>query len=124
MIALWDEYMQRDPKAHLLNNTLRVHKPALPADVNADTVSDPQTAASFEVNVVNLTQVEVLEKERPQLLEVIRTAIGNDYFDFKINIDEKAAPVTAWSDRKVLDNMLERSPHLAKFIQDLKLVLS
>ena len=81
VLQQWDAYMTRDPKAHLLNNTLRMHKPALPEGASAR-VSGPREAASFVVRVVNSAQVDVLNQEKPRLLEAIRSAIGNDFFDF------------------------------------------
>lgn len=123
VLQQWDAYMTRDPKAHLLNNTLRMHKPALPEGASAR-VSGPREAASFVVRVVNSAQVDVLNQEKPRLLEAIRSAIGNDFFDFCITVDEAAVPSTAWSDRKVLDHLVERTPYIARFITDLKFTLS
>lgn len=123
VLQQWDAYMIRDPKAHLLNNTLRMHKPALPEGASAR-VSGQREAASFVVRVVNSAQVDVLNQEKPRLLEAIRSAIGNDFFDFSITVDEAAVPSTAWSDRKVLDHLVERSPYIARFITDLKFTLS
>lgn len=123
VLQQWDAYMTRDPKAHLLNNTLRMHKPALPEGASAR-VSGPREAASFVVRVVNSAQVDVLNQEKPRLLEAIRSAIGNDFFDFSITVDEAAVPSTAWSDRKVLDHLVERTPYIARFITDLKFTLS
>ena len=123
VLQQWDAYMTRDPKAHLLNNTLRMHKPALPEGASAR-VSGPREAASFVVRVVNSAQVDVLNPEKPRLLEPIRSAIGNDFFDFCITVDEAAVPSTAWSDRKVLDHLVERTPYIARFITDLKFTLS
>ena len=123
VLQQWDAYMTRDPKAHLLNNTLRMHKPALPEGASAR-VSGPREAASFVVRVVNSAQVDVLNQEKPRLLEAIRSAIGNDFFDFCITVDEAAVPSTAWSDRKVLDHQVERTPYIARFITDLKFTLS
>lgn len=123
VLQQWDAYMTRDPKAHLLNNTLRMHKPALPEGASAR-VSGQREAASFVVRVVNSAQVDVLNQEKPRLLEAIRSAIGNDFFDFSITVDEAAVPSTAWSDRKVLDHLVERTPYIARFITDLKFTLS
>ena len=76
------------------------------------------------VTVVNQSQVDVLEQERPRLLETLRRKLNNDFFDFSIALDESAAPTTAWSDREVLNHMVESSPYMAQFINDLKFTLS
>lgn len=118
LLALWEDYMNVNPKAHVLNNTLRVHKPV---PVNEADTSD---AAAYVVTVVNQSQVDVLEQERPRLLETLRRKLNNDFFDFSIALDESAAPTTAWSDREVLNHMVESSPYMAQFINDLKFTLS
>lgn len=118
LLALWEDYMNVNPKAHVLNNTLRVHKPV---PVNEADTSD---ASAYVVTVVNQSQVDVLEQERPRLLETLRRKLNNDFFDFSIALDESAAPTTAWSDREVLNHMVESSPYMAQFINDLKFTLS
>ena len=118
LLALWEDYMNVNPKAHVLNNTLRVHKPV---PVNEADTSD---ASAYVVTVVNQSQVDVLEQERPRLLETLRRKLNNDFFDFSIALDESAAPTTAWSDREVLNHMVETSPYMAQFINDLKFTLS
>ena len=118
LLALWEDYMNVNPKAHVLNNTLRVHKPV---PVNEADTSD---ASAYVVTVVNQSQVDVLEQECPRLLETLRRKLNNDFFDFSIALDESAAPTTAWSDREVLNHMVESSPYMAQFINDLKFTLS
>ena len=58
------------------------------------------------------------------LVETLRRKLNNDFFDFSIALDESAAPTTAWSDREVLNHMVESSPYMAQFINDLKFTLS
>ena len=118
LLELWEDYMNVNPKAHVLNNTLRVHKP-VPANA-----ADTSDASAYVVTVVNQSQVDVLEQERPRLLETLRRKLNNDFFDFSIALDESAAPTTAWSDREVLNHMVETSPYMAQFINDLKFTLS
>ena len=116
LLAAWERYMAANPKAHLLVNTMRAHQPVPGNDASA-----PE---QFVVTVVNPGQVEVLNNEKPQLLPVMRAELGNDYFDFRIEVDENASSPTAWSDRDVLNHMVEHSPHLAQFINDLKFTLA
>ena len=112
----WEHYMAANPKAHLLVNTMRAHLP-----VHAGDSANPELHI---VTVVNPGQVELLTQEKPRLLQHLRTALANDYFDFRIDVDENAAAPTAWSDRDVLAHMVEHSPALAKLITDFKLTLS
>lgn len=116
VLDLWERYMAANPKAHLLVNTMRAHQPR-PSD-------DAENPELYVVTVVNPGQVELLEQEKPGLLPAFRRALCNDYFDFRIEVDENAAAPTAWSDRDVLNHMVEQSPHLAQFIADFKLTLS
>ncbi len=116
LLQLWEKYMAANPKAHLLINTMRAHTPQPAGDA-----SHPEL---YVVTVVNPGQVEIMNQEKPQLLPALRSALNNDYFDFTLAVDENAAAPTAWSDRDVLNHMVENSPHLAKFITDFKLTLS
>lgn len=116
VLDLWERYMAANPKAHLLVNTMRAHQPR-PSD-------DAEKPELYVVTVVNPGQVELLEQEKPGLLPAFRSVLCNDYFDFRIEVDENAAAPTAWSDRDVLNHMVEQSPHLAQFIADFKFTLS
>ena len=116
LLDMWERYMAANPKAHLLVNTMRAHQPQPAGDA-----ANPEL---YVVTVVNPGQVELLSQEKPRLLPAFRRALGNDYFDFRIDVDENAAAPTAWSDRDVLNHMVEQSPNLARFIADFKLTLS
>ncbi|MDE6527877.1 MAG: hypothetical protein K2L78_02375, partial [Muribaculaceae bacterium] len=116
LLAAWERYMAANPRAHLLVNTMRAHIPQPGGDASVPEI--------FVVTVVNPGQVELLNQEKPRLLQSVRDALGNDYFDFRIDVDENAAAPTAWSDRDVLNHMVERSPYLAQFITDFKFTLS
>lgn len=112
----WERYMAANPKAHLLVNTMRAH---IPQPANVDSYPEMHV-----VTVVNPGQVDLLNEVKPQLLHAIRIALNNDYFDFRIDVDENAAAPTAWSDRDVLTHMVDHSPVLAQLITDFKLTLA
>jgi quinol monooxygenase YgiN len=95
---------------------MRVHTPK-PA-------GDARQPEMHVVTVVNPGQVELLNQEKPRLLQTIRQALGNDYFDFRIDVDESAVAPTAWSDRDVLTHMVNQSEHFARLIRDMKFMLS
>jgi hypothetical protein len=116
LMAEWERYMEANPKAHMLVNTMRVHTPK-PA-------GDARQPEMHVVTVVNPGQVELLNQEKPRLLQTIRQALGNDYFDFRIDVDESAVAPTAWSDRDVLTHMVNQSEHFARLIRDMKFMLS
>ncbi|MDE5941835.1 MAG: DNA polymerase III subunit gamma/tau [Muribaculaceae bacterium] len=116
LTAAWEKYMAANPKAHLLVNTMRAHRPV--------GCGDPSHPELFVVTVVNPGQVELLTQEKPRLLEFLRAELTNDYIDFKLDLNEDAAAPTAWSDRDVLNHLVETNPQLAGFITDFKLTLS
>ncbi len=116
LMAEWERYMEANPKAHMLVNTMRVHTPK--------PVGDARQPEMHVVTVVNPGQVELLNQEKPRLLQTIRQALGNDYFDFRIDVDESAIAPTAWSDRDVLTHMVNQSEHFARLIRDMKFMLS
>lgn len=116
LLQEWESFMNANPKAHLLFNTMRAHRPT-----PADNTSSPEM---FVITVVNPGQVEVLSREKGRLLEHLRNALGNDFIDFRIELDENAASPTAWSDREVLNHLVETNPNLARFINDFKFTLS
>jgi len=115
LLAQWEAYMAANPKAHMLVNTMRAHVPQ---------PTDASTPETFVVTVVNPGQVDLLTHEKPRLLRQLRSALANDYIDFRIDMDENAAAPTAWSDRDVLMHMVEQSPHLARLIADFKFTLT
>ncbi len=108
--------MAANPKAHLLINTMRAHQPVAG--------EDPASPECFTVTVVNPGQVEVLTNEKPRLLNALRASLANDYVDFRIELNEDATAPTAWSDRDVLNHLVEANPNLARLITDFKLTLS
>lgn len=116
LLAEWERYMAANPKAHLLINTMRAHQPVAG--------EDPASPECFTVTVVNPGQVEVLTNEKPRLLNALRASLANDYVDFRIELNEDATAPTAWSDRDVLNHLVEANPNLARLITDFKLTLS
>lgn len=113
LLALWEQYMAANPKAHLLVNTMRAHTPQ-PVEGNP---------TLFTVTVVNQGQVELLTQVRATLLPYLRASLRNDFLDFSILLDENAVTPTAWSDREVLAHLVETNPTLTPFIAELKLTL-
>lgn len=112
----WEKYMAANPKANLLINTMRAHRPVAGGD--------PSHPELFVVTVVNPGQVELLNGEKPRLLPFLRAELTNDYIDFRIDLNEAASTPAGWSDREILNHLVETNPRLADFITDFKLTLS
>ena len=79
----WEKYMGANPKANLLINTMRAHRPMAGGD--------PSHPELFVVTVVNPGQVELLNGEKPRLLPFLRAELTNDYIDFRIDLNEAAS---------------------------------
>jgi hypothetical protein len=128
--AAWEKYMAANPKAHLLINTMRVHRPELNAaqhQQGANTQPAGTNGAAPEmlkITVINPGQVDLLNQERPVLLAFLRRELSNDYIDFTLELNENVETPTAWSDKDVLFHLVYQNPQLASFIKDFKLTLA
>jgi hypothetical protein len=141
--AAWEKYMAANPKAHLLINTMRVHRPELNAAQPAGATqhqqgagtqpqgASPQSAGAngaapemLKITVINPGQVDLLNQERPALLAFLRRELSNDYIDFTLELNENVETPTAWSDKDVLFHLVDQNPQLAAFIKDFKLTLA
>ncbi len=113
LMAIWHRYAAERPKQHLLVNTMRQAPPKR---------LDPRGEV-FTVTVENQGQVDLLTAEMPELLNIARSELRNDYIEFEINVSDKALAPTAWTDRDLLAHMVENHPGTADFIRTLKLSL-
>jgi hypothetical protein len=135
--------MAANPKAHLLINTMRVHRPELNVAQSAGAAqhqqgagtqpqgASPQSAGAngaapemLKITVINPGQVDLLNQERPALLAFLRRELSNDYIDFTLELNENVETPTAWSDKDVLFHLVDQNPQLAAFIKDFKLTLA
>jgi hypothetical protein len=120
--AAWEKYMAANPKAHLLINTMRVHRPELNAAQPAG--ANGAAPEMLKITVINPGQVDLLNQERPALLAFLRRELSNDYIDFTLELNENVETPTAWSDKDVLFHLVDQNPQLAAFIKDFKLTLA
>lgn len=108
----WETYIQTHPTAHILINTMRASMPRL---------TDPTT---FVVAVQNQKQLELMESNRPALLEYLRDKLSNDFIKFSVIINQGDLPRYTLNDAELLKKMSAEYPALRSLIDDFKLRLS
>lgn len=108
----WETYIQTHPTAHILINTMRASMPRL---------TDPTT---FVVAVQNQKQLELMESNRPALLDYLRDKLSNDSIKFSVIINQGDLPRYTLNDAELLKKMSAEYPALRNLIDDFKLRLS
>lgn len=108
----WETYIQTHPTAHILINTMRASMPRL---------TDPTT---FVIAVQNQKQLELMESNRPALLEYLRDKLSNDSIKFSVIINQGDLPRYTLNDAELLKKMSAEYPALRNLIDDFKLRLS
>lgn len=108
---VWQDFINANPTQHILINTMRA---SFPTQTEGDT---------YSIMVENEMQRSVVEQASPQLLKFVRDAIQNDNFTLTTEINQGESSPHTWSEREVLDHMVESIPELRNFIDDLNLTL-
>ena len=110
----WDSYIQANPKAHVLINTMRASRPFRKS---ADT-------PELEMTVANQPQVDVMTQEMPSLLNHLRNTLSNDHITINISVNEDPNAPSAWNDRELLRHLIETNPNVATLVKDLRLSIT
>ena len=96
----WDDYAAAHPTERILVNTMLIASP------------QPGANGALTVTVDDQIQVDILMEAKQQLLDYLHERLRNDAVDFTVAVRQgPAAPVT-WTDRQVLDHMLDKHPEL------------
>lgn len=111
LASAWETYIQTHPTAHILINTMRASMPQL---------TNPTT---FVIAVQNQKQLELMEANRPALLNYLRDKLSNDSISFSIIISEGETPRHTLNDSELLKKMIEEYPAMRNFVNDFKLRL-
>ncbi|MCI8997750.1 MAG: DNA polymerase III subunit gamma/tau [Muribaculaceae bacterium] len=109
--ASWQTFINARPTEHILINTMRA---SFPASTEGHT---------YRVMVENEMQRSVLSQAMPSLLAHLRDSLLNDAIDLTIEINQGEASPHTWNERQVLAHMVENTPHLRAFIDDLHLTI-
>ncbi len=107
----WQAYINAHPTEHILINTMRA---SYPTKVEGYT---------YVIMVENEMQRNVVAQATPSILRHIHDALQNDYFNLTIEINQGEASPHTWSERQVLNHMIENSPSFKALVDDFRLTL-
>jgi DNA polymerase-3 subunit gamma/tau len=114
LLAVWNQYIEMNPKAHVLCNTMRAALPSRKAPESPE----------LRMIVANQPQVDFMEQELPGLLTYLRNALANDHIRVSVEVNNDPNAPAAWNDRDLLRHIVESNPHAASFIADFNLTIS
>lgn len=107
----WQEYINNHPTEHILINTMRASYPTR------------EEGFTYKIMVENEMQRNIVAQATPSILRHIHDALKNDYFNLTVEINQGEASPHTWSERQVLNHIIENSPILKSLIDDLHLTL-
>jgi hypothetical protein len=114
LLAVWNQYIEINPKAHVLCNTMRAALPSRKAPESPE----------LRMIVANQPQVDFMEQELPGLLTYLRNTLANDHIRVSVEVNNDPNAPAAWNDRDLLRHIVESNPHAASFIADFNLTIS
>ncbi len=103
---VWMEYVEAHPTERILINTM---KASLPEKKEGDL---------YKIAVDDTIQIETINDAKPDILAFIHDKLSNDSIDFTVEQRVGEAPPSTWTQREVLQHMLEKQPQLGKLISD------
>lgn len=112
VIKAWDDYAAAHPAERILANTMIMAKPK---QIEGD---------KFFVGVDDAIQVQAINEAKPELLKCLRDAAGNDNIELEAVITQSEASPITWTQREVLQHMIESRPQLQDLITDFGFILA
>ncbi len=113
MEAEWRRFIDTHPKEHLLITAMRA------VELKRAGESD-----EWIVEVGNQVNYDTLAAHQPALTQALRDALVNDHVALQLQLVEKGDDRSTLNDRELVGVMLNETPMLRRFIEDLKLNLS
>lgn len=109
----WGTFISNHNKEHLLARTM-------------DSAHPRRVHGTFqlEMTVESDIQVDLIEREKPLLLEYLRRVLRNDSITLTAKANQGAPSPQTWNEREVLADMLKRHPGLQDLVKTFKLTLS
>ena len=115
LLRAWEQYMDSNRRAHVLINTMRASRP-LRVEGNAP--------ATLKMTVANQPQVDIMLQEMPRLLEFLHNTLANDHITIDVTVSDNPNSPAGWSDRDLLQHIVDTNPHALDFISDFRLTIS
>ena len=115
LMRAWEQYMDSNRRAHVLINTMRASRP-LRVEGNAP--------ATLKMTVANQPQVDIMLQEMPRLLDFLHNTLGNDHITIDVAVSDDPNSPAGWSDRDLLQHIVDTNPHALDFISDFRLTIS
>lgn len=109
LIKLWTAYTDAHPTERILINTMRASLPVKLSDNR------------YGVEVDDAIQVNTINESKADILDFLHNGLNNDYMDFEIAIRKGESSPLTWTQREVLQHMVDKHPPLASLISDFSL---
>lgn len=107
----WLEYAEAHPTERILVNTM---KAALP---------EKKDGHLYRISVDDTIQIDTINESKPDILKFLHDRLVNDSVDFLVEQRVGEAPPSTWTQREVLQHMIEKQPQLGKIISDFGLTV-
>lgn len=115
LIRAWEQYMDSNRRAHVLINTMRASRPLRETE---------GSGAALKMTVANQPQVDIMLQEMPRLLEFLHNTLANDHITIDVAVSDDPNSPAGWSDRDLLQHIVDTNPHALDFISDFRLTIS
>jgi len=107
----WKAFADSCPTERILVNTMAGAQPQL------------TPAGTYVVTVDDSIQVETLNEFKPNILTFIHDSLQNDDFDFTAEVRIGESSPQMWTQRQVLEHMLQKQPEFAEMVRTLSITL-
>lgn len=107
----WYDFIRRNPTEVILISTMKAIMPVRSRD------------DCFEMHLDNPAQMENMEAHLAKVLGWLRDKLDNDNVTITMSVREKVEGEKVWTDREILDSVIERNPAFAEMMRQYKLKL-
>lgn len=106
LLEAWVAFAEARPTERILVNTMLACKPV---HIEAD---------RYFVPVDDAIQVDKINEFKHEILSHLRKSLLNDSIDFDARIAQRGASPVTWTNREVLQHMVDEHPAIADMIND------
>ena len=112
--AAWDDYAASVPEKKMLVNLMMTHSPEMRENADGSTVF---------LTLSSELQKEIIDND-DMLLAELRKKLSAPNLRLVVEVKDSGIAPRMWSDREILDHIIELHPEAGKFISDLNLSLT